>query len=76
MIENRRVILFLFEQNHSAQLLDCGCNDGEQTLQVVERIGTQRIYGIDIVDEYIDKAKAKGIEVYKSNLNQTLRFES
>ncbi len=76
MLENRRVILLPFEQNPSTKLLDCGCHNGEQTLEVAERIGTQKIYGIDIIQEYLDKAKAKGIEVYKSDLNQKLPFES
>lgn len=66
----------LLEQNLEARLLDLGCGDGELTLKVAERIGTKRICGIDIRGDRRDEAKAKGIEVYQVDLNDTLLFES
>lgn len=74
--EYRRVILSLLEQNPDAKLLDLGCGNGEFALKVAERIGTREIYGIDIVEENIVKAKAKGIEVYQGDLNDRLPFET
>ena len=75
-LEYREVIFSLLEKNPDAKLLDCGCGNGEVTLSVAERIGTSRIYGIDIVEGNIDKAKANGIQVYQGDLNQKLPFES
>lgn len=75
-IEHRRAILSLLEQDENARLLDLGCGDGEFTLKVAERIGTKQIYGVDIVEKRIAEAKARGIEIYRCDLNDTLPIES
>ena len=73
--ECRRVILDLFVRDVEAHVLDCGCADGEFTMRVAERIGTKAIYGIDIVEENIGKARARGIDARQADLNQRLPFD-
>lgn len=75
-LECRRVMLSLLEEEPDAKLLDLGCGDGEFTLKVAERIRTSKIYGIEIAEESLNKAKAKGIEVYWGDLDERLPFES
>ena len=74
-IECRRMGLSLLEENPNAQLLDLGCGDGKLTLKAAERIGTTNIYGIEIVKEDIDEARANGIVVHHGDLNQRFPFE-
>jgi methionine biosynthesis protein MetW len=74
-LECRKVMLSLLEQNPDAKLLDLGCGDGDFTIEVAERIGTRRIYAVEIAGESFDKAKVKGIEVYHGDLNEKLPFE-
>jgi methionine biosynthesis protein MetW len=73
--ECRQAELSFCELNSDARLLDCGCSDGEFTLKKAENIGTRKIYGIDVVEENVNKAKAKGIEVYCGDLDQRFPFE-
>lgn len=74
--EYKRVTLSLLEKNTRASLLDCGCDTGEFTLSKAEKIETRNIYGIDMLEESLNKAKTKGIKVYKGDLNEKLSFES
>ena len=73
-LECRRIMLTLLKSSSSATLLDCGCGDGEFTLNAAKRIGTRMIYGIEITEEGFVKSRGKGIEVYQANLNQALPF--
>ena len=66
----RQAELALFERNPEAVLLDCGCRDGEFTLKKASKIGTNKIFGIEIVESTASKARVKGIEVYRCDLQQ------
>jgi methionine biosynthesis protein MetW len=67
--EYRSDVLSLFERNPEARLLDIGCGDGEFTLKVAERIGTKQVFGLDVIAESVDQAKARGIECYHADLD-------
>ncbi len=70
--ENRNVILSLLEPCHGAKLLDLGCYDGEFTLQLADRIGTDHITGVELVPEFAARSRARGIRVCEANLNMPL----
>jgi 2-polyprenyl-3-methyl-5-hydroxy-6-metoxy-1,4-benzoquinol methylase len=70
--EYRKNILSLFEKNCNAKLLDCGCGDGNFTLLVAENIGTQNIYGVDVVNNVKSLSK---INFFQGNLNERIPFE-
>jgi methionine biosynthesis protein MetW len=74
LLENKRTALSLLEWNPASVMLDCGCNNGESTLEVAKRIGTKNIYGIDVLKENVIAARARGIEVYQHDLNERLPF--
>lgn len=69
-------ILSLLEYNSDAVLLDCGCGDGEITLKVALIVGIKKIYGIEIVNHLIGKAKQKGILVKQADLNSKFPFDA
>ena len=50
-------------------LLDCGCGDGELTMECARDIGAKRVVGIEILEGMALKAADRGIEVHASDLN-------
>lgn len=71
-------ILSCIERNHNHFFLDCGCDDGEWTLEVIKKgnFNIENCYGIEIIDEQISLAEEKGIKVIKADLNKILPYES
>jgi ubiquinone/menaquinone biosynthesis C-methylase UbiE len=69
-------ILKLLEENPQAKLLDCGCDNGEFTVEQSKRIGTSKVYGIEINKKKCEDAKRKGIKVYNNDLNIKLPIRS
>lgn len=69
---NGRVILSLLEHDASAMFLDLGCAEGDFTRTIASRIGTDKIYGIEIQPENAQLAEEKGIRVIRADLNGKL----
>src|SRR5680860_309563 len=69
-------ILKLLEEDPKAKLLDCGCGGGEFTLECAKKIGTSKVYGIEIDKKAAEEAKRKGIKVYNEDLNKKLPLRS
>lgn len=74
--ELRNNIFRLLEENSGAIFLDCGCDKGDFTIEIANRIKARKIYGIDITKERYIKAEEKGIIVKNSNLNDPFPFEN
>lgn len=72
---NKQNILNLADKNPNAKILDLGCDDGVWTIQLVEKIGSRQIFGLDLVEEQLVKASQKGILVQKGDLNKPLLYE-
>lgn len=64
------------EENSSAILLDCGCDEGDFTMEVTKQIKAKKVYGIDIIKERYIKAEEKDVIVKCGNLNEPFAFES
>lgn len=62
--------LDLLEEQPNAVLLDCGCCEGQTTLDVAKRVNPSRIYGIDIVEDALKKARQRGITTINTDLNE------
>lgn len=54
--------------------LDVGCGDAELTLERAKKLLTRNVWGIEVLDSEIKKAKAKKIIIKKSDLNDKLLF--
>lgn len=73
---NERNILDLLEKNENAALLDLGCDDGEWTVELGEQIGTNNIFGIDVVENRIREAAKRGIACRCADLNGCLPLDN
>jgi SAM-dependent methyltransferase len=67
-----RINLSLLERNESACFLDLGCAEGDFTVMLGNRIGTKRVYGVEISPENASLAEANGINVIRADLNERL----
>lgn len=72
---NRSEILDIVEPRPGGRLLDCGCGNGEFTVQVARRAHVSDAYGIECVEERIGEAIDRGIIVTKADLNEPLPYE-
>lgn len=72
----KRRIFGMLEKNPGARLLDCGCGEGNFTLEVARRIGTKDILGIEISERNREKARARGIKSFSYDLNEKIPLES
>ncbi len=70
--ERRATQRSILEQNSSSVFLDCGCREGNDTLEFAERIGTDLILGIDYNLAVLQQAKHKGICPLLSDLNYSI----
>lgn len=70
----KRAVLCLMEENPQAMFLDLGCLTGEFTIEMASKIGTKKVFGIEILDEMMKEAVARGIKVSKGDLNEPFPF--
>jgi len=75
-VETRNIVLELCERNSDGRLLDCGCGDGEITMEVAQGVGAREIWGIEIIEANAVKARQRGIKVARGDLNKPFPFES
>jgi methionine biosynthesis protein MetW len=60
----------LFETEPGARVLDLGCGNGEFTRRIAAKIGTDRVCGIDYSIENVERARARGIDCRRGNLDE------
>ena len=58
------------------KMLDVGCGDGAITGEFARAAGAKELYGIEYVDEMLDKAAASGVRCIKGDLNERWEYES
>ena len=71
---NKKNILSMLEKNSKNKLLDLGCDDGKWTLNLAKSVGTKRVYGIELIENQLKKARKKGLTVKKADLNGKFPF--
>ena len=69
-------ILDLTKKDESSVILDCGCWNGEFTLQLMAKIRPKEAIGIEIVEKAAKEARKKGITVYQADLNKGLKLRN
>ena len=62
---NKRNILSSMSKNTNARLLDLGCDSGDWTISLANKIGPRHIAGIEIVREAVEESLNKGINCRK-----------
>lgn len=73
---NESNIMAALEENPRAKVLDLGCGDGLLSLKLKNAIGCSEIYGGEIDQKAIAKAKQNGVKVSRINLNGLFSFKS
>ncbi len=73
---NKNAILDVIERRAHGRLLDCGCGNGEFTVQVACRARVSQAYGIECVDDHVEEATDRGVIVTKGDLNDPLPYKS
>jgi SAM-dependent methyltransferase len=73
---SKNAILDVIERRAHGRLLDCGCGDGEFTVQVACRARVSEAYGIECVDDHLEEAIDRGVIVTKGDLNDPLPYKS
>ena len=73
---SKRAILDVIEPRAHGRLLDCGCGDGEFTVQVASRARVSEAYGIECASHRIGEANDRGIIVTEGNLDDPLPYKS
>lgn len=73
---NRKMLLDLLDKNTGANILDIGCNDGSFTKAVANKVGTDKIYGIEFMKEYAEIAyKSNGVCAVLANADRSFPFK-
>ncbi len=65
-----REFIELLEENDKAKILDLGCGNGDFTLQVKQKIGSEDIHGADVWTDDLMISKKRGIEVHEMDFNK------
>jgi len=63
-------LTLLKEIGYSKRVLDVGCGDGELALEIIRLKLAQEIYGVDIDEELLSKARERGIITFRVNLEK------
>lgn len=71
--ENRRSILDALTVRGGA-LLDIGTHTGEFTSRIVERVRPESATGIELVEEYAEIARARGLDIVEADADGGLPF--
>lgn len=56
--------------------VDAGCSDGEVTEAIINKINADRVIGLDIDKSALSKARKRGIDAKKCDLNQKIPLKS
>jgi ubiquinone/menaquinone biosynthesis C-methylase UbiE len=67
-------IIDMLEEDKRAKVLDLGCYEDTITKEVARKVKTIYIFGIDIMPNALLKAKQKGIETIRADMNFNLPF--
>ena len=73
--ENRRIILTELPHRRGGSLLDLGTHDGSFTARVAERVGAQRVVGIELMEDHASVARSRGVDVRVADLDRGLPFD-
>jgi SAM-dependent methyltransferase len=73
----RHKLLDTLTADPSARLLDVGCDDGFWTDEIRQKLGIppDQVYGLEIVSERADLARARGFDVRSGDLEGSWPFE-
>jgi methionine biosynthesis protein MetW len=69
-----RIVLNLFERHENGKILDIGCGDGFISCLIAQK-AQAKVFGVDISQNAVSKAKERGIAARVVNADKELPFE-
>ncbi len=72
---NKENILNMLEKNPNGRFVDLGCDDGSWSIQCGARMGTEHLYGLEIVPEKVAAANSRGVKALQGDLTKPFPFE-
>jgi len=73
---NQKQLLDLLEINEDAKVLDIGCCNGQFTKEIAEKVGTNKICGLEVIEDLCQIAyREHGIEAVCASANDSLPFD-
>ena len=73
---NRRAILRTLPPGRGGDLLDLGTHRGDFTLRVADRLGAERVAGVELIERHAAVALQRGVQVEVCDLDEGLPFAS
>src|SRR5205823_12694496 len=67
--ENRRAVLRTLPKGIGGARLDSATHEGELAARVAQRVGAERVAGIDFIEEHVAAARARGREVVRADID-------
>lgn len=71
---NDNGIISLVDSDPKGRVLDLGCDDGNLTISLAKKMGTQDAWGVDLFPERLKIAEKAGIKTVKANLEKKFPF--
>jgi len=73
---NRKAILRTLPTDRGGALLDLGTHRGDFTLRVADRLGAERVAGVELIGRHAAVARQRGVQVEVCDLDDGLPFAS
>lgn len=73
--KNRLNILSMLEHDPDSRVLDLGCDDGSWTVEISKKIGTNKMYGVELDKNRAKMAELKKIKVTGFDLNYKFSYQ-
>ncbi len=75
VFDRKKSILNLITVNECSRLLDLGCDDGSWTLELGLKLRTKNLYGVEVNETALSKARKNGIISKNCDLNKKIPFK-
>lgn len=71
---NRRELLATLPAGRGGHLLDIGTHTGEFTLRMAQRLGAERVSGVELIPAHAAVARERGIDVAEADIDEGLPY--
>lgn len=73
--QNKDELLNILEEDRNAKILDIGCHDGSFSKRVIDKVRSDKVFGIELVKDSASKAHKRGVDVVIADADRNFPFE-